>query len=174
MGIRLFDVVGGIAESVDESLQKSIDESNAFARQMKVRKIDRQDADFDIYQKDLREARDVMKDLAGLTGGDIDKVTQIFKLGGSTSGAQNMIELIREEKVKKGEDFSLDGMIEFVQTETQGFGVEDYLTKLVRRPESLVKLPKDRIGGVGLYEALFKPDYSKEIQRSVEDHHLHQ
>lgn len=168
MGIRLLDVVGGIAESVDESLQKSIEESNEFARQMKVRKIDRQDADYDIYQKDLREARKVMKDLAGLTGGDIDKAAQIFKLGGSTSGAQKMVDLIREENLKKGKDFSLDGMIEFVQTETQGFGVEDYLTKLVRRPESLVKLPQERIGGVGLYEALFKPDYSKEIQRSVE------
>ena len=167
--MRFLDVIGGIAEGVDETLSKSIDESNKFAREVKLRKIERRDAAEDIYQKDLREARKVMDTLSGITGGDVDKAAQLFKLGGSSAGAQNIANLINEEQLKLGDDFNLDTMIGFVETETKGFGVEDYLTKLVRRPEELISTPsEERVGGTGLYEALFKPDYSKEIQRGVE------
>ena len=167
--MRFLDVIGGIAEGVDETLSKSIDESNKFAREVKLRKIERRDAAEDIYQKDLREARKVMDTLSGITGGDAGKAAQLFKLGGSSAGAQNIANLINEEQLKMGDDFNLDTMIGFVETETKGFGVEDYLTKLVRRPEELISTPsEERVGGTGLYEALFKPDYSKEIQRGVE------
>ena len=137
--MRFLDVIGGIAEGVDETLSKSIDESNKFAREVKLRKIERRDAAEDIYQKDLREARKVMDTLSGITGGDAGKAAQLFKLGGSSAGAQNIANLINEEQLKMGDDFNLDTMIGFVETETKGFGVEDYLTKLVRRPEEFIE-----------------------------------
>lgn len=167
--MRFLDVLGGVAESVEENLSKSIEQSNEFARDIRLRKIERREAAEDIYKKDLREARDAMDTLSGLTGGDIDKAAQLYKLGGNAAGAQNIAKLVQEEQLKMGDDFSIDKMYEFVESKTKGFGAEDYLTKLVRRPEELISTPsEERVGGVGLYEALFKPDFSKEIQRGVE------
>jgi len=167
--MRFLDVLGGVAESVEENLSKSIEQSNEFARDIRLRKIERREAAEDIYKKDLREAREAMDTLSGLTGGDIDKAAQLYKLGGNAAGAQNIAKLVQEEQLKMGDDFSIDKMYEFVESKTKGFGAEDYLTKLVRRPEELISTPsEERVGGVGLYEALFKPDFSKEIQRGVE------
>ena len=157
-GIKLGDVVGGLAKSLDERLKDDMrrtDERSDRIKEFHVRRgIEKQER-FEKEQKDLEEN---LRQLAGLMKtSDIeipdgmteaDFAAQLYSgAGGTLSAGKQLYADLMEHQKMGGSVKKLLGESTKFQAAGKGFG--DYVNNFVRRPENILKPMGSVIQGTG-------------------------
>jgi hypothetical protein len=163
--------VKGLAESVDERLKDDMQRTFDRVDRAADYHIRRRAEEEDRYKQEMKDVEEVLNSLATFTGGDLDKAAQLYNSSGKTvAGGQDMVSYLTTAQRELGADFKPETFITYVQNETGGYGMKDYVDTFVNRPEQFAasKLPEDARQGVGLYK-LFKPDVGGQIQKQVRE-----
>jgi len=162
----LSGLVTGAAQSIDAQLKKDIERSQERAEGMAQYRITRRRAEVERQEKEKRELKETLGNLASLVDGDIDKAAQLYKAGGGNlSGAKSLYqELLKNQQ----SGIDIKTAITFADEIAEPGSYEDYINKFVT-PITTLPVGKDEVKGAGLYGALFKPDFAGRIERQVEE-----
>lgn len=165
----LSGLVTGASVSIDKQLQKDMQRTQERMDGMAQYRVTRRRAEQERYQKETKEVKDVLRNIAGLFGGDIDKAAQAYKLEGSNLEAGRA--LYSELKKNADADIDVEAAYTFAKSRTDSEGnpltVTDYLSNFVT-PISTLPVSQDEMQASGLY-ALFKPDVGKQMMQQVEE-----
>ena len=157
--------IEGAATSVDDQLKKDIQRSQERAEGMAQYKVTRRRAEVERVEKEKRELKETLGNLASLVDGDIDKAAQLYVSGGKNiKGAQSLYEELLKNK-QAGVDVKT--AITFADEIAEPGTYEDYINKFVT-PITTLPTAKGEVKAAGLFGALFDKDYSKEIDAQVE------
>lgn len=158
--------IEGAATSVDAQLKKDIERSQERAEGMAQYRITRRRAEIERQEKEKRELRDTLGNLASLVDGDVDKAAQLYKAGGGNlSGAQSLYQELLKNK-QAGIDVKT--AITFADEIAEPGTYEDYISKFVT-PITTMPSKKGEVKATGLYGALFDKDFGKEVDAQVEE-----
>ena len=162
----LTGLIEGAATSVDEQLKKDIERSQKRADGMAQYEVTRRRAEVERQEKEKRELRETLGNLASLVDGDVDKAAQLYISGGKNiKGAQSLYEELLKNK-QAGVDIKT--ALTFADEIAEPGTYEDYINKFVT-PITVMPTGKGEVKGVGLFGALFDKDFSKEIDAQVEE-----
>lgn len=162
----LSGLVAGAATSIDAQLKKDIERSQERAEGMAQYRITRRRAEIERQEKEKRELRDTLGNLASLVDGDVDKAAQLYKAGGGNlSGAQSLYQELLKNK-QAGVDVKT--AITFADEIAEPGTYEDYISKFVT-PITTMPSKKGEVKATGLYGALFDKDFGKEVDAQVEE-----
>ena len=162
----LSGLVAGAATSVDAQLKKDIERSQERADGMAQYRITRRRAEVERQEKEKRELRDTLGNLASLVDGDVDKAAQLYKAGGGNiTGANSLYQELLKNK-QAGVDVKT--AITFADEIAEPGSYESYISQFVT-PITTLPSKKGEVKGAGLFGALFDKDFSKEIDAQVEE-----
>jgi len=161
----LSGLITGAAQSVDAQLKKDIERSQERAEGMAQYRITRRRAEIERQEKEKRELKETLGNLASLVDGDIDKAAQLYKAGGGNlSGAQSLYqELLKNQQAGK----DIKTAITFAEARAEPGQMTDYINQFITPISKLP--PVAGVKGAGLYGAMFKPDLSASVQKQVEE-----
>ena len=163
----LSGLVTGAAQSIDAQLKKDIERSQERAEGMAQYRVTRRRAEIERQEKEKRELKETLGNLASLVDGDIDKAAQLYKAGGGNIAGAN--ELYQELLKNKQADVDISTAIGFAEsTAPEGTTMQDYISRFVT-PITKLPVAKGEVKGAGLYGALFKPDLSGRVRQQVEE-----
>ena len=149
--------VTGVAKSLDERLQddmrRTADRSER-VREYHVTRGTRKQERFEEDQKELQETLFNLASFMDKSGVEIpegmtkaDFAAQLYSgAGGTLSSGKQLVEDLRVHIAKAGD---IKGLINQANLVTQGKGFGDYINNFVRKPSTLIKVPKNLRGGVG-------------------------
>jgi hypothetical protein len=163
----LTGLIGGAATSIDDQLKKDMERSQQRAEGMAQYRITRRRAEIERQEKEKRELKETLGNLASLVDGDVDKAAQLYKAGGGNIAGAN--ELYQELLKNKQADVDIGTAIGFAEsTAPEGTTMQDYISKFVT-PITKLPVAKGEVKGAGLYGAVFKPDLSGRVRQQVEE-----
>lgn len=163
----LTGLITGAATSIDDQLKKDMERSQERAEGMAQYRITRRRAEIERQEKEKRELKETLGNLASLVDGDIDKAAQLYKAGGGNIAGAN--ELYQELLKNKQANVDISTAIGFAEsTAPEGTTMQDYISRFVT-PITKLPVAKGEVKGAGLYGALFKPDLSGRVRQQVEE-----
>ena len=163
----LTGLITGAATSIDDQLKKDMERSQERAEGMAQYRITRRRAEIERQEKEKRELKETLGNLASLVDGDVDKAAQLYKAGGGNIAGAN--ELYQELLKNKQADVDISTAIGFAEsTAPEGTTMQDYISRFVT-PITKLPVAKGEVKGAGLYGALFKPDLSGRVRQQVEE-----
>ena len=125
----LSGLITGAATSVDEQLKKDIERSQKRADGMAQYEVTRRRAEVERQEKEKRELRETLGNLASLVDGDVDKAAQLYISGGKNiKGAQSLYEELLKNK-QAGVDIKT--ALTFADEIAEPGTYEDYINKFV-------------------------------------------
>ena len=167
--------IGGLAKSIDERLKDGMRRTEERADRILERTSIRAERESERAAEEQREVVELLENLASLVEDkDVpegmtkyDYAAQLYKAGGSTpSSVKQLYTDLVDHRNKTGG--SVRDLITFADVKTGGRGVGDYVNQFVRRPDTLVRVPKGMRGGVGLYGKLFDVDVTEGLQQEID------
>jgi len=170
--IKLGDVLGGAAKSLDDRLKDDMRRTEDRSERVREYHITRRRAKEERYEEEQRELKDTLSNLASLVEDTdvpigmtkMDYAAQLYKAGGSTiTGGNTLFANLSAERMKGGNGV-IKKIVDFAETKTKGLGVGDYVDQFVNRPDSLVNIPAELKGGAGLFGKLFDVDTTAGLQ----------
>jgi len=161
-------LVEGAAKSVDKQLQSDMERTQERIDGMAQYRITRRRAEEERKQKDKKELKDVLTQLASYTDGNEDKAIQLYKSpqgGGQTiQGAKDLLsELRKEQKL----NVDVRSKINFA---TNNENPEDFAGFIGRSVDPVTKLPaiEGEMKASGL-AGMFGRDIGKEVMQQVDE-----
>ena len=162
----LSGLVTGAATSIDNKLKADMKRSEERAEGMAQYRVTRRRAALEAQEKETKEIRDVMNNLASLVDGDVDKAAQLYVNGGkNVAGATK---LYQDLKLSADNNIDISTLTTFAAQRAEPGKMSDYLTQFSPTVSAL-PISKNEVKGSGLYGALFKPDFSDSIMRQVDE-----
>lgn len=156
--------IKGAAESVDTQLKDDIKRSQERAEGMAQYRITRRRAALEAQEKEKKELKNTLNNLASLVGGDIDKAAELYMAAGQNIDGGNAL----YTELKKNADSGIDinAALTFANKRAEPGQITDYLNKFIT-PISTIPLSEEEIKPVGL-AGLFGGDTGDKIMRQVE------
>ena len=162
----LSGLVTGAATSIDNQLKADMKRSEERAEGMAQYRVTRRRAALEAQDKEKKEIRDVINNLASLVDGDVDKAAQLYVSGGkNVAGATK---LYQDLKLRADNNIDISTLTTFAAQRAEPGKMSDYLTQFSPTVSAL-PISKNEVKGSGLYGALFKPDFSGSIMRQVDE-----
>lgn len=162
----LSGLVTGAATSIDNQLKADMKRTEERAEGMAQYRVTRRRAALEEQEKEKKEIRDVMNNLASLFDGDVDKAAQLYVKGGqNVAGATKLYEELYKNKAA---DKDISTAITFAEARAEPGKMTDYISKFIT-PISSLPVTEGEVKGSGLYGALFKPNLSKSVMRQVDE-----
>lgn len=173
-GIRLRDVAGGLAKSLDDRLKNSLDRNQAAADRIQDRQSIRAEREVQREEEENRQVSELLTEFAnmidesqvpaGMTKHDY--AAGLFNKGGGTiAGATSFLADLREHKRGGG---SVSGLIDYATLQTGGRNQGDYVNQFVRQADTMVRIPDALKGGTGLAGKLFDINLGEGIQEEID------
>lgn len=168
--IKLLDVLGGAAKSLDDRLKNDMRRTEERSDRVRDYHITRKRTREERFDKEQRDLQDTLTNLASLVEDvdvpegmtKMDYAAQLYKAGGGTiTGGNTLFANLSAERLK---GMDLKETIKFAETETKGLGVGDYVDQFVNRPETMINIPKELKGGAGLFGKMFDVDTTLDLQ----------
>lgn len=158
-------LVSGAASAVDKQLQNDMKRTQDRIDGMGQYRVTRRRAALEQKEKDRKELREVLDQLAAYTGGDEDKAIQLYNSAGKTiAGGNDLITELRANQ-KAGKD--VGAAIEFAEAGAEPGNFTDFISRNIT-PVSTLPVMEDEMQASGLYK-LFKPDVGKQLMQQVEE-----
>ena len=161
----LSGLITGAATSVDAQLKKDIERSQERAEGMAQYRITRRRAEVERQEKEKRELKETLGNLASLVDGDIDKAAQLYKAGGGNITGANALFTELKKNADAGKDIKT--AITFAEARAEPGQMTDYINQFITPISKLP--PVAGVKGAGLYGAIFKPDLSARVQQQVDE-----
>ena len=158
-------LVSGAASAVDKQLQNDMKRTQDRMDGMGQYRVTRRRAALEQKEKDKKELREVLQNLASFTGGDEDKAIQLYNSAGKTiAGGNDLITELRANQ-KAGKD--VGAAIQFAEAGAEPGNFTDFISRNIT-PVSTLPVMEDEMQASGLYK-LFKPDVGKQLMQQVEE-----
>jgi len=159
-------LITGAATSIDTQLKKDMERTTERAEGMAQYRVTRRRAEIERQEKEKREVSEVLNNLAGLVGGDVDKAAQLYVSGGKSITGGNAL----YEELKKNADVGKDinAALTFAEPRAKPGQLTDYVSRFVT-PISPLPAIEGEMKGSGLYGSLFKPDLTESVMKQVEE-----
>ena len=161
----LSGLVTGAAQSIDAQLKKDIERSQERAEGMAQYRVTRRRAEIERQEKEKRELKETLGNLASLVDGDIDKAAQLYKAGGGNIAGANALFTELKKNADAGKDIKT--AITFAEARSEPGQMTDYINQFITPISKLP--PVAGVKGAGLYGAIFKPDMSARVQEQVDE-----
>ncbi len=162
----LSGLITGAATSVDAQLKKDIERSQERAEGMAQYRITRRRAEVERQEKEKRELKETLGNLASLVDGDVDKAAQLYKSGGGNITGANS--LYQELLKNKQAGIDIKTAITFADEIAEPGSYESYINEFVT-PIATLPTRKGEVKATGLFGALFDKDFGKQIDAQVEE-----
>ena len=158
-------LVSGAASAVDKQLQNDMKRTQDRMDGMGQYRVTRRRAALEQKEKDKKELREVLQNLASFTGGDEDKAIQLYNSAGKTiAGGNDLITELRANQ-KAGKD--VGAAIQFAEAGAEPGNFTNFISRNIT-PVSTLPVMEDEMQASGLYK-LFKPDVGKQLMQQVEE-----
>lgn len=161
----LTGLITGAATSIDDQLKKDMERSQQRAEGMAQYRITRRRAEIERQEKEKRELKETLGNLASLVDGDIDKAAQLYKAGGGNIAGANALFTELKKNADAGKDIKT--AITFAEARAEPGEMTDYINQFITPISKLP--PVAGVKGAGLYGAMFKPDLSARVQEQVDE-----
>lgn len=162
----LSGLVTGAATSIDNQLKADMKRTEERAEGMAQYRITRRRAALEAQEKEKKEIRDVMNNLASLFDGDVDKAAQLYVEGGqNVAGATKLYEELFKNKAANKD---ISTAVTFAEARAEPGKMTDYISQFIT-PISSLPVMEGEVKGSGLYGAMFKPNLSKSVMRQVDE-----
>ena len=157
--------IKGAAESVDAQLKNDIKRNQERVEGMAQYRITRRRAAIEEQEKEKKELKKTLDNLASLVGGDADKAAELYMAAGQNIDGGNAL----YAELKKNADAGLDigAALTFTNKNAEPGQITDYLNKFIT-PISTIPLGQEEVKPVGLM-GLFGGDSGKKIMQRVEE-----
>ncbi len=160
-------MVSGAASAVDKQLQNDMKRTQDRIDGMGQYRVTRRRAELEQKEKDKKELRDVLDQLAAYTGGDEDKAIQLYNSAGKTiAGGKDLASELRENE-KAGIDVKSALTFDPIKEGAEATNFTDFISRDIGTVTSL-PLQTEEMEASGLYK-LFKPDVGKQLMQQVEE-----
>ena len=156
-------LVEGAAKSVDKQLQSDMERTQERIDGMAQYRITRRRAEEERKQKDKKELKDVLTQLASYTGGDQDKAIQLYNSAGKTIAGGN--DLISELRTNEKAGVDVRSALKFTQDNAEPGNFTDFIKRNVT-PVSSLPLMEGEMKASGL-AGMFGRDIGKEVMQQV-------
>ena len=156
-------LVEGAAKAVDTQLRKDMDRTQERIDGMAQYRITRRRADLERKEKDKKELRDVLTQLASFTDGDEDKAIQLYNSAGKTIAGGN--DLIAELRTNQKADVDVRSAIKFAEDNAEPGNFTDFIKRNIT-PVSSLPLIEGEMKASGL-AGMFGRDIGKEVMQQV-------
>ena len=160
-------LAAGAASAVDKQLQNDMKRTQDRIDGMGQYRVTRRRAEQEKKEKDKKELRDVLQNLAAFTDGDEDKAIQLYREAGTTIAGGNDLyaELLKNKKA--GKDIS--SVLTFAEAVNpkDRDNITDFISRTIT-PVAPLPLMEEEMKASGMY-ALFKPDVGKQLMQQVEE-----
>tara|TARA_R100000315_G_C5223508_1_gene134981 strand:+ start:437 stop:1537 length:1101 start_codon:yes stop_codon:yes gene_type:complete len=173
-GIRLRDVAGGLAKSLDDRLKNSLDRNQAAADRIQDRQSIRAEREVQREEEENRQVSELLTEFANMVDESQvpagmtkhDYAAGLFNKGGGTiAGATSFLADLREHQRGGG---SVSGLIDYATLQTGGRNQGDYVNQFVRQADTMVRIPDALKGGTGLAGKLFDINLGEGIQEEID------
>ena len=161
----LTGLITGAATSIDDQLKKDMERSQERAEGMAQYRITRRRAEIERQEKEKRELKETLGNLATLVDGDVDKAAQLYKAGGGNIAGANALFTELKKNADAGKDIKT--AITFAEARAEPGQMTDYINQFITPISKLP--PVAGVKGAGLYGAMFKPDMSASVQEQVDE-----
>jgi len=161
----LTGLITGAATSIDDQLKKDMERSQERAEGMAQYRITRRRAELERQEKEKRELKQTLGNLASLVDGDVDKAAQLYKAGGGNIAGANALFTELKKNADAGKDIKT--AITFAEARAEPGQMTDYINQFITPISTLP--PIEGVKGAGLYGAMFKPDMSARVQEQVDE-----
>tara|TARA_X000001388_G_scaffold933_3_gene1172 strand:+ start:2259 stop:3848 length:1590 start_codon:yes stop_codon:yes gene_type:complete len=158
-------LITGAATSIDDQLKKDMERSQERAEGMAQYRITRRRAEIERQEKEKRELKETLGNLATLVDGDVDKAAQLYKAGGGNIAGANALFTELKKNADAGKD--INTAITFAEARAEPGQMTDYINQFITPISKLP--PVAGVKGAGLYGAMFKPDLSARVQEQVDE-----
>lgn len=174
MSIRIGNVIGGIADSLNDRLRNSLDRNQAAADKILERNTIRAERETQREEKEDKEVAELLTAFATMVDPDQvpegmtihDYAAGLFKMGdGTIAGARSYLADLKEHKKGGG---SVKDLIDYSSLQTGGKNQAAYVNQFVRRADTLVKTPKGMSGGRGMAGKLFNINLTEGVQDQID------
>ena len=157
-------LVSGAAGAIDKQLQKDMQRTEDRLYEMETYRVTRGRAATERKEKEKKELKDTLNELATFTGGDEEKAIQLYVKGGKTiEGAKALAKTFKANQ-EAGKD--INALVKYVDAaDPRDF--ETFVNSNVSRVERM-PVSKDEMKASGLYGALFNPDFGGELRKRVD------
>lgn len=157
--------ITGAAESINEQLKNDMKRSQERAEGMAQYRITRRRAAIEAQEKEKKELKKTLNNLASLVGGDIDKAAELYVAAGQNLEGGNAL----YTELKKNADAGIDisSAITFATKRAKPGDITNYINKFVS-PITTMPLVEDETRASGLM-GLFEKDMGKKIMREVDE-----
>lgn len=160
-------LVSGAASAVDKQLQKDMQRTQDRIDGMGQYRVTRRRAALEQKEKDKKELREVLDQLASYTGGDEDKAIQLYNSAGKTiAGGKDLYAELRENE-KAGIDVRSALTFDPIKEGAEAGNFTDFISRTIK-PVSTLPLQAEEMEASGLYK-LFKPDVGKQLMQQVKE-----
>ena len=160
-------MVSGAASAVDKQLQNDMKRTQDRIDGMGQYRVTRRRAALEQKEKDKKELRDVLDQLAAYTGGDEDKAIQLYNSAGKTiAGGNDLITELRTNE-KAGIDVRSALTFDPIKEGAEAANFTDFISRDIGTVTSL-PLQAEEMQASGLYN-LFKPDVGKQLMQQVDE-----
>jgi len=174
MSIRLGNVFGGIATSINDRLKNSLDRTQDKADRILDRSSIRAEREVQREETQDREVAELLTAFSNMVDESQvpegmtkhDYAAGLFKMGdGTIAGAKSYL---ADLKVHKQGGGSVKNLIDYSSIKTGGRNQAAYVSQFVRRADTLVKTPKGMAGGEGMAGKLFNVNLTKGVQDEID------
>ena len=148
----LTGLITGAATSIDDQLKKDMERSQERAEGMAQYRITRRRAEIERQEKEKRELKETLGNLASLVDGDVDKAAQLYKAGGGNIAGANALFTELKKNADAGKDIKT--AITFAEARAEPGQMTDYINQFITPISKLP--PVAGVKGAGLYGAMFK------------------
>lgn len=160
-------LVSGAASAVDKQLQNDMKRTQDRIDGMGQYRVTRRRAALEQKEKDRKELREVLDQLAKFTGGDEDKAIQLYNSAGKTiAGGKDLFAELRENE-KAGIDVKSALTFDPIKEGAEAANFTDFISRDIGTVTSL-PVQKEEMQASGLYN-LFKPDVGKQLMQQVDE-----
>ena len=160
-------LVSGAASAVDKQSQNDMKRTQDRIDGMGQYRVTRRRAALEQKEKDRKELREVLDQLAAYTGGDEDKAIQLYNSAGKTiAGGNDLITELRTNE-KAGIDVRSALTFDSIKEGEEAANFTDFISRDIGTVTSL-PVQKEEMQASGLYN-LFKPDVGKQLMQQVDE-----
>tara|TARA_R100000773_G_scaffold44093_1_gene44034 strand:- start:128 stop:1624 length:1497 start_codon:yes stop_codon:yes gene_type:complete len=156
-------LVEGAAKSVDRQLQSDMQRTQERIDGMAQYRITRRRAELERKEKDKKELRSVLDQLASYTDGNEDKAIQLYNSAGKTIAGAN--DLLSELRTNQKAGVNVRSALKFAEDNAEPGNFTDFIKRNVT-PVSSLPLIEGEMKASGL-AGMFGRDIGKEVMQQV-------